>query len=226
MNTGMDWYSYIEAYNLGQLPAELKAQFEAAMRDDEALKAAVATQRTEWEMQELMAENLLRSQIQQQFETIGAPPGEGLSWWAKNWKYILTAMALLIVAIFFVFQAPKKTQETPTEVLPQNPKGDSLPSAQAPIAQTPQELPAENASNVRERRQLAKASYRVPESLSGVRGQSEEDTLAMASKAFFDKKYRLVVALLTNLPENETQDSFVPSCARPFQCGQLYGCKS
>ena len=207
MNTGKNWYSYIEAYNLGQLPAELKAPFEAAMRDDEALKAAVATHRTEWEMQELMAENLLRSQIRQQFETNGTPPGGGQHWWTKNWKYILTAMIILIVAVYGILQTSKKTPETPAENQPQNSPVDTTTSAQVPIAQTPEAVPVEDAPKTPDRRQLAMASYRIPESLSGVRGQSDEDTLALATKAFFDKKYRMVVRLLTNLPEAETQDA-------------------
>lgn len=207
MNTGDNWYSHIEAYNLGQLPAELKAQFETAMRDDEALQAAVATQRAEWEMQELMAENLLRSQIREQFETIGTPPGEGQSWWAKNWKYILTAMVVLIVVVFGILQTSKKAPETPPHILPQSSPVDTTPSVQVPIAQTPEKIPVEDAPKAKDRRQLAMSSYRIPESLSGVRGQADEDTLALASKAFFDKKYRITVRLLTNLPEGETQDA-------------------
>lgn len=207
MNTGDNWYSHIEAYNLGQLPADLKAQFETAMRDDEALQAAVATHRAEWEMQELMAENLLRSQIREQFETLGAPPGEGQSWWAKNWKYILTAMVVLIVAVYGILQTSKKTPETPAHILPQGSPVDTTPSVQVPIAQTPEKIPVEDAPKAQDRRQLAMSSYRIPESLSGVRGQADEDTLALASKAFFDKKYRMVLRLLTNLPEGETQDA-------------------
>lgn len=222
MNTGMDWYSYIEAYNLGQLPSELKARFEAALRDDEALAAAVATHRTEWEMQELMAEDLLRSQIRQQFETLGAPPGGGgLNWCTKNWKYILTAMIVLIVAVYGILQTSKKTPETPTQILPQNSPVDTTPSAPVPIAQTPQELPAENAPNAPGRRQLAMASYRIPESLSGVRGQNDEDTLALATKAFFEKKYRMVVSLLTKLPENETQDALSLRAHAYFNAGNF-----
>ncbi|MFN0216301.1 MAG: hypothetical protein ACKVT2_18735 [Saprospiraceae bacterium] len=220
MNTGMDWYQYIEAYNLDQLRAELKAPFEAAMREDEALKAAVATHRAEWEMQELMAENLIRSQIREQFETMGASPGGGgLNWRAKNWKYILTAMVLLIIAVYFVFQASKKTPETPAEISPQNAPVDTTPSAPVPIAQTPPELPAEKAPNAPDRRQLAMASYGIPESLSGVRGQADEDTLVLANKAFFDKKYGIVVNLLAKLPENETQDALSLRAHAYFNAG-------
>lgn len=219
MNTRDNWYSYIEAYNLNQLPAELRAQFEAAMRDDEALQAAVATHRAEWEMQELMAENLLRSQIREQFDTLGAPSTGGQTWWTKNWKYILTAVIVLIVAVYCIFQATKKTPETPVQNLPQNSPIDTTPSVRVPIAQNPQEVPMENVPKAPDRRQLAMASYRVPESLSGVRGPSSEDTLALAAKAFFDKKYQTTFRLLTNLPENETQDALSLRAHAYFNAG-------
>lgn len=208
MNTGENWYLYIEAYNLGQLPAELKAPFEAAMRDDEALKTAVATHRTEWEMQELMAENLLRPHIREQFETMGAPPGSGtLNWWARNWKYILTVMIVLFLAVYCILKATKKTPQTPVQNLPLNSPIDTTPSVPVPIAQNPQKIPVEDAPKAPNTRQLAMASYRIPESLSGVRGQSDGDTLSLATKAFIDKKYRIVLNLLAKLPENETQDA-------------------
>ena len=219
MNTRDNWYSYIEAYNLGQLPAELKAQFEAAMRADEALQAAVATHRAEWEMQEIMAENLLRSQIREQFDALGAPNTGGQNWWTKNWKYILTAVVLLIIAVYVIFQARKKMPEIPVQNLPQNSPIDTTPSVRVPIAQNPQKVPVEDVPQTPDSRQLAMASYRVPESLSGVRGQSDEDTLALATKAFFDKRYQTTFRLLTNLPENETQDALSLRAHAYFNAG-------
>ncbi len=219
MNTRENWYSYIEAYNLDQLPAELKAQFEAAMQADEALQAAVATQRMEWEMQELMAENLLRSQIREQFETMGAPHSGGQTWWTKNWKYILTAVVVLIVAAYGILQQSQKTPESPAQNLPENSPIDTTPSVRIPIAQNPEKVPVEDAPKTPDRRQLAMASYRAPESLSGVRGQSNEDTLALATKAFIDKKYKTVIRLLTKLPENETQDALSLRAHAYFNAG-------
>ena len=149
---------FYEADDHSKLPAELKAPFEAAMRDDEALKAAVATHRTEWEMQELMAENLIRSQIREQFETIGAPNGNGgLDWWTKNWKYILTAVIVLIVAVYCILQISKKAPETPSQNLPQNSPIDTTPSVRVPIAQNPEKVPVEDVPKAPDGRQLAMA---------------------------------------------------------------------
>jgi len=221
MNKGVDWYQYIEPYNLGKLPTELNAQFEAALQTDEALAAAVATQRTEWEMQELMAENLLRAQIREEFATRGAKPVDGLNWWPRNWKYVLTAMIVLIVAVYCVFRALEKTPTVP--VLPENPSGESTPPIQAPnlgrAQAPPPEIPSEDAAKTRGLRQLAMARYQVPESLSGVRGQTDEDTLALATKAFFEKKYRVVLQLLTTLPENETQEALSLRAHAHFNAG-------
>ncbi len=219
MNTGADWYPYIEAYNLDQLPAGLKAQFEAAMREDEGLYAAVTTHRAEWEMQELMAENLLRSQIREQFEINGAPPGKAQYWVVKNWKYILTAMSVLFIAVYCILYVLKKSPGTPGQNLRQDSPVDTVPSTSVPMAQHPQKIPAENTPKTPDRRQLAMASYRVPESLSGVRGQTNEDTLVLAKSAFFDKKYQTAFRLLTNLPENETQDALSLRAHAYFNAG-------
>jgi hypothetical protein len=220
MNTQDNWYSHIEAYNLGQLPADVKAQFEAAMQDDKALQTAVSTHRAAWEMQELMAENLLRAQIREQFEMLEAPSASGrLNWWANNWKYILTAMIVLIIAVYGILRTFKKTSESPAQILPQNAPVDTIPSAPVPIAQTPVPVPVEKAPKAPSRRHLAMASYQIPGSLSGARGQNDEDTLALATRAFFEKKYHLVLNLLKKLPENETQDALSIRAHAHFNAG-------
>lgn len=219
-----NWYESIEAYNLGLMSAEQAVQFEAAMQIDDELAAAVRAHRMEWEMQELFAENLLRAEIRQRFlEPPREPdiPPKNRSWLTKNWKYALPALLILGGAGFFIF----KNTPAPTEALPQNAPGPTAPAPdthqsappEKPIAQQPTLDPPATDS-----RRLALAAYRVPESLSGVRGTAgDTDTLTLASKAFSQKNYRRALLLLSKLPDDDQQEALSLRAHAHFGAGDF-----
>jgi hypothetical protein len=209
MNT--DWYELIEKYNLGHLPAAQAAQFEAAMQADPALAAAVRTQRAEWEMQELLAENLLRAQIR---ERMAGPPDvpEATDTWRnrliKYWKYGLPVLLLLGALFFFVFkksgeQIPAIQQQPEPEMQAPKTEPAPVPENTAPKTSTP----VADAKKQPDLRQLAMASYRVPEGISGVRGPADNDTLTLAAQAFTARNYGRTLLLLSELPENDLQEA-------------------
>ncbi len=100
-----DFYELIEKYNLGKLPAADLEKFEAEMLLDPDLAEAVREHRTQREMQELMAEDLLRAEIRKRFSE---PPPEpdfpksSQNWFSKNWKFALPALLILGTAGFFI----------------------------------------------------------------------------------------------------------------------------
>jgi len=220
MNT--DWYELIEKYNLGQLPAAQAAQFEAAMQADEGLAAEVRAHRTEWEMQELLAENLLRAEIRQRLTDLpdrATKPNK----FAKYWKYLLPLLLLLGTTAYFIFlkqynptpqqpaQEPQENpvqENTPTSPLPEN----TAPKTQKPIAETPKQ---------RDMRQLALAAYRAPDGLSGIRGANDDDALSLATKAFSEKNYRRVLELLEALPEDDRQEALSLRAHAHFNTGNF-----
>lgn len=208
MNTTEDnWYENIEHYNLGRFSAEQAALFEAAMRADEDLAAAVRAQRTEWEMQELLAENLLRAQIKERMAGQPDTP-EGKGNWTKYWKYGLLVLLLLGALVFFVFnrsgeQIPAVEQQ-PEQEMPA-PKTTPAPAPENAAPKT--QKPVADDKKQPDLRQLAMASYRVPEGISGIRGLAENDTLTLAAQAFEAKNYNRVLLLLSKLPENDRQEA-------------------
>lgn len=219
-----NWYKSIEDYNLGLMSVEQTSQFEAAMRADEELAAAVRAHRAEWEMQELFAENLLRAEIRQRFlESPPEPdiPPKDRSWLSRNWKYALPALLILGGAGFFIF----KNKPAPTEALPPNAPAPTAPAPdtgqpappERPIAQQPVSDPPATDS-----RRLALAAYRVPDGLSGVRGAAgDADTLTLASKAFSQKNYRRALLLLSKLPDSDQQEALSLRAHAHFGAGDF-----
>ena len=206
-----NWYESIEKYNLGLLPAEQAAQLEAAMRTDEALADAVRAHRAEWEMQELFAENRLRADIRQRF--LESPPEPDIpksywNWLYRNWKYALPALLILGAAGFFIFKnTQKETPETPRQLPAETPVAQPKPRGDSVIL--PRPAPVAKTRNRPSLRQIALACYRTPESLPGIRGPSDDDTLALATKAFLGKNYRRALALLSKLPNDDAQEALL-----------------
>ena len=207
-------YTLIEDYNLGRLAPEQLEAFEAAMKTDAALAAAVQTHRIEWEAQEMLAEHLLRAKIRQAF--VDHPP-RTQHWLLKNWQW--TALTLLFLGIAGVLFF----QKTPSASLPENtapsnlptdtvPTRDSLvPKSNVPELQPPQPL---------DPRKYAMAAYRVPDELTTTRGADTEDTLALANKAFTEKNYRRVIQLLATLPADESQEALTIRAHAQFGAGR------
>jgi len=208
MNTSeYNWYENIEQYNLGHLSAEQAAQFEAAMQADEGLAAAVRAHRTQWEMQELLAENLLRAEIRQRMAGQTNLP-KATTGWTKYWKYGLPALLLLGALAFFIFkksgeQIPPVQQQPEPEI--QAPKTEPAPVPENTVPKT--QTPVAGAKKQPDPRQLAMANYRVPEGLTGIRGPADNDTLTLAAQAFTAKNYGRTLLLLSELPENDQQEA-------------------
>lgn len=210
------WYNLIEDYNLGKLaPAELEA-FEAALATDKDLAAAVSAHRTEWELHELMAENLLRAQIRQEFAAKTPVP-----WWKRNWKWLLVALAAAgIVAVLIFYKTPATTGQMPEMTpVPVGPANQVAPTDTAPVS-VPTDRPApKNVDS--ELRTYAMAAYETPESLSGLRSAATDDTLGMAQQAFQSKNYRRVIQLLAVLPQDERQEALLLRAHAQFEAGRF-----
>mgnify|MGYP000152002545 CR=1 FL=1 len=220
MNT--DWYELIEQYNLGRLPAGQAAQFEAAMRTDPALAAAVRTQRTEWEMQEMLAEKLLRAQIRQGLADLpDGVPDTDRSRWKGPWKYLLPLVLALVTAAYFIFRQPADpAQPVPTPPETPVPGNTPPPALPLPVDTSPQnQKPVAEAPGQRNLRQLALAAYRTPDGLSGIRGAADTDTLSQATRAFAEKNYRRVLALLGTLPADSRQEALSLRAHAHFKTG-------
>ncbi len=207
-------YTLIEDYNLGRLaPAQLEA-FEAAMKTDAALAAAVQVHRVEWEAQEMLAENVLRAQIRQTF--VEHPP-QTQHWLLKNWQW--TALTLLFLGIAGVLFF----QKTPTEALPQNAAPANLPTDTVPTRDTlvpPPNVPKAQPPQPLDTRKYAMAAYRVPDDLiTTTRGEESEDTLSLVNKAFTEQNYRRVIQLLTTLPKDERQEALAIRAHAQFGAG-------
>ena len=226
--TEHNWYESIEQYNLGHLSAEQAARFEAAMQADEELAAAVRAHRTAWEMQELLAENLLRARIRERMAGQPDMPGTADTGWnrlTKYRKYGLPVLLLLGALAFFVFkksgeQVPAVRQQPIQEMpAPENPPAPAAPANENPVPQT--QKPVAGSKKQPDLRQLAMAGYRVPEGLSGIRGQDEGDNLSKATEAFFQKKYRQALGLLEPLPENDRQEALSLRAHAHFGAGDF-----
>ena len=197
-------YELIEDYNLGRLKPPQLEQLEAALATDAALAAAVATQRAEWEMRELLAENALRAQIRQGLSE--QPPSR---WITRNWKWLLPVLLCLGAAGFLFYRnSPARVDAPPPEVVPPV----SVPADTVLLPKTPPSAPPPQQPDPRDKvtpdpRIYAMAAYEMPESLSGLRGASTEDTLGLAQTAFAEKNYRKVVSLLAVLPPDERQEA-------------------
>ena len=206
-----DWYEHIEKYNLGHLPAAQAAQLEAAMQADPELAAAVRTQRTEWEMQELLAEKLLRAQIRERMAEppdVPEAPDAGRNGWIKYWKYGLLLFLLLGALAFFVFkksgeQIPAIQQQPGPDMQAPKTDPDPVPENVAPQTTTP----VAGTKKQPDLRQLALASYRVPKGIAGIRGPAENDTLTLAAQALAAENYGHTLLLLSELPENDQQEA-------------------
>lgn len=208
-------YTLIEDYNLGRLAPEQLEAFEAAMKTDAALTAAVQAHRAEWEMQEIMAENLLRAQIRQTFTD--QPPPDAKHWLLKNWAWTaLTLLFLGIAGVLFFQKTPSESlpEITPPATLPADtvPARDTFaPKPNVPEVQPPQPL---------DPRKYAMAAYRFPDELTTTRGEETEDTLALANKAFIEKNFRRVLQLLATLPEEERQEALAIRAHAQFGAGR------
>jgi hypothetical protein len=205
-----EFYEKIEAYNLGKLSPAEAAQLEAAMSADSQLASAVQQHRAEWEAKELLAEKMLRAQIRHQFEQ---QPQSSKNWFSRNWKWLVPVVVALFGAVWYFMKndqpaGPTAPTTTPSVEWPSPEKVDTpavpiqVPPTNTPIAgtETPPAKPDWGA--------LAAASYTVPESLGGLRGE-DGDTLSLAATAFSQKKYRQVVQLLTPLPDESQQEALI-----------------
>ena len=196
-------YELIEDYNLGRLKPPQLEQFEAAVATDPALATAVATQRAEWEMRELLAENALRAQIRQGFAE--QPPS---LWITRNWKWLLPVLLCLGAAGFIFYRnTPAPAGTLPPAVPPSAVPADTVSTPQVPPSAPPPQQPNDRDKNMPDPRIYAMAAYEIPESLSGMRGANTEDTLGLAQTAFAEKNYRKVVSLLAVLPPDERQEA-------------------
>jgi hypothetical protein len=196
-------YELIEDYNLGRLKPPQLEQFEAALANDPALANAVATQRAEWEMRELLAENALRAQIRQGFAE--RPPS---LWITRNWKWLLPVLLCLGAAGYLFYRnTPAPAEALPPAVPPSAVPADTVSTPQVPPSAPPPQQPNDRDKNMPDPRIYAMAAYEMPESLSGMRGANTEDTLGLAQNAFAEKNYRKVVSLLTVLPPDERQEA-------------------
>ncbi len=207
-------YTLIEDYNLGRLAPPLLEAFEAAMKTDAALAAAVQAHRVEWEAQEMLAENVLRAQIRQAF---AEKPPRTQHWLLKNWQW--TALTLLFLGIAGVLFF----QKTPPEALPGNTTPSSLPTDTVPARDTlapKPNVPELQPPQPLDPRKYAMAAYRLPDELTTTRGEDTEDTLAQANKAFIEKNYRRVLQLLATLPEDERQEALVIRAHAQFGAGR------
>jgi hypothetical protein len=210
-------YDLIEDYTLGRLTAPQLEEFEAAMATDTKLAAAVYEHRTEWEMRELLAENVLRGQIRHAF---AEQPAAGRAWWLKNRIWVLLAALLLGVAGFLLYQnmpapPPASPETIPNSTLPnQTPPPGDAPASQ-PVVPEKNEMPAPP-----DPRKYAMAAYEVPESVSNLRGPSDDDTLGLASKAFTEKNYRRTLQLLSVLPADERQEALLLRAHAQFATGR------
>ena len=195
-------YELIEDYNLGRLKPPQLEQFEAALANDPALADAVATQRAEWEMRELLAENALRAQIRQGFAE--QPPS---LWITRNWKWLLPVLLCLGAAGFLFYRNTPAPAVTLPVVPPSAVPTDTVSAPQVPPSAPPPQQPNDRDKNMPDPRIYAMAAYEMPESLSGLRGAGTEDTLGLAQAAFAEKNYRKVVSLLAVLPLDERQEA-------------------
>lgn len=218
MNT--DWYELIEPYNLGRLPAAQAARFEAAMQADPALAAAVYTHRTEWEMQELVAENLLRTELRQRLNDLPDTPDNPPS---NAWKFLLPLLPLLGAMAYFFFLKPNADPALPPGQVPQEVPAppSNPPAAQPEKTAPPAQIPIAEAPLPRDRHQLALAAYRAPEGLSGIRGPGDDATLSQATQAFAEKNYRRVLELLDTLPEDDRQEALSLRAHAGFSTGNF-----
>lgn len=217
-----DKNTLIRSYILGELSSEELSLFEHQLNTSPIFAEEVRKQKTEWEMQELMAENLLRKQIEAKYENLPQVIEKPKS----NYKLIGIILSLLILGglVYFLIKPPNKQPEIVPEsqeseinepeqtqpiITPNIEESDRIEEVE-PTLSPSKEVIQYAVENVKPNlRSLAISLYAIPAGLIGTRGEDEEDVLSKATGAFELTNYQEVLDLLTNLPEDENQEALL-----------------
>lgn len=199
----------IEKYILGKLSNEDRIQFELAMASEPDLEQKVHLRRIEWELEELLAEKVLRQQLGEEFEK----HDHGQNIRKRNlWVVIgLAIISALVWLVYFVVNKPTATSKQNIEVdfeeiVPEIISPMAIDTSEDISTDTliPQTKTIEYAQIDRKAQigEMALASYTSPEGIIETRSELDENT-TLALEAYKQKNYLKVIQLLKSISEDD-----------------------
>ena len=206
----------VEAFVLGKLAGEELVQFEAKISQDAELRELVTLKLAERDVMETMAGNLLRQQINEEYQQLETQPGR------KRYPYLSYVLVGLLVLASLIYYKVNSDKEPLTTgyALDKDDKSEQVsdkPAVQSPVIVENQatedeilpkvEIPKVELPIKIDFKKVIKAAYAIPIALLQSRGGDEGGAYNNAVKAFEQKNFKEVLNLLNSLPADEEQEA-------------------